>query len=392
MRLVVCCAWLGSLLCLSACSGRSIGGTDAGVDGAAPGVDSGTPPGVDAGGRDAGGPAIDAGTDAAVPGCSCPTLPTTCSPPTPGVAAFTPDATDVATQLFDVIACADSTLQIAIYEAEWECIQNALQAALDADPDLLLEVVVDDRQCAPGTCFVDELEPASRVTIVRDARGGLMHHKWVIADGERLWVGSGNFTIRSYCSDLNNSIVIEEPAIVGRYGEVFERMFELGDFSPVAAEGGATGGPYTVYFSPESPSARAPLWFNEMLRVITEATTSVEVMIFAWTRTEISDALVAAAASGVTVRGLVAGSYADDAPAQALLAAGIDIRVASVHSKIMIVDGATVITGSANWSENAWSNNENSLWIADPGVATAYLSNFEAVYAGASPVEPVAMP
>ena len=124
-----------------------------------------------------------------------------------------------------------------------------------------------------------------------------------------------------------------------------------------------------------------------MIASIEGATSSVEVMIFAWTRTEISDALVAAAARGVTVRGLVAPSYADDAPAQALLAAGVDIRVASVHSKVMIIDGATVVTGSANWSENAWSNNENSLWIADGAVAGAYLAHFDGVYAGADPVE-----
>jgi len=125
-----------------------------------------------------------------------------------------------------------------------------------------------------------------------------------------------------------------------------------------------------------------------MVAAIDGARTSVEVMIFAWTRTEISDALVAAHERGVNVRGVVAGSYADDAPAQALLSAGIDIRVASVHSKVMIVDAATVITGSANWSANAWSNNENSLWITDSMAAAAYLADFEPVYADASPVTP----
>ncbi len=334
----------------------------------------------------------DAGTDAGPPGCACPTLPATCTAPAPGVPAFTPDATDAAGQLFDVIACANSTLQIAIYEAEWECIQSALQTALDADPDLTVELVVDDRQCAVGSCFADALTPSDRVTVVRDMRGGLMHHKWAIADGERVWVGSSNFTIRSFCRDLNNSLVIDEPTIVARYAEVFDRMFTRAEFGPVAPEGGVTGGAYTVYFSPESPSSMPPAWMNAMVAAIDGATTSVEVMIFAWTRTEISDALVAAHARGVTIRGLVAGSYANDAPAQALRAAGVDIRVASVHSKVMIVDTTTVVTGSANWSENAWSNNENSLWINDPVVATAYLANFESVYAGASAVTPAMAP
>lgn len=377
------------LLCLSmlGCAGRMIssdggGGTDSGP----PGVDSG--PRVDAGGGRDAGPPRDAGTDAGFDACACPAYPTVCSAPAVDVPAFTPDATDVATQLFDVIACAGSTLDLAIYQAEWDCIGGALQAALAADPDLTLRVVVDDRECPTASCFVDALTPAGRVTVVRDARTALMHHKFAIADGTRLWVNSGNFTRRSFCTDLNNSIVIEEPAIVARYQTVFDRMYTLMEFGPVAAEGGTTSGIYTVYFSPETPTSMAPEWLNAMVAAIGTATTSVDLMIFAWTRTEISDALIAAHMRGVTVRALVAPSYANDVPAQALLAAGADVRVASVHSKVMIIDGTTVITGSANWSENAWSNNENSLWIADGAVGTAFIAEFDAHYAGA----PAAMP
>lgn len=64
-------------------------------------------------------------------------------------------------------------------------------------------------------------------------------------------------------------------------------------------------------------------------------------------------------------------------------------RVASVHSKVLVVDATTVVTGSANWSENAWSNNENSLWIADSSVAGAYVAEFERVFLSAPPVAPV---
>ena len=376
---------------LAACSGRRFSDPDAGTDGStldatidATAPDGGTAP-RDAG-RDAG--PSDAGSDAGPSGCVCPALPVACTAPAADQPAFTPDATEVATQLFDVIACADSTLQIAIYEAEWGCIQGALQAALDADPDLTIELVVDNRQCAVGSCFADLLTPSERVTVVRDMRSGLMHHKYAIADGTRLWVGSTNFTERSFCRDLNNAIVIEEADIVARYAAVFDRMFRLEEFGPVAPEGGTAAGLYTVYFSPESPSSTPPAWMNAMVAAIDAATASVDLMVFAWTRTEISDALVAAHARGVTVRGLVAGSYADDAPAQALLVAGVDIRVASVHSKVMIIDGETVITGSANWSENAWSNNESSLWIHDTATANAYLADFEPVYAEASAVAP----
>lgn len=359
-------------------------GGDAGTDAAAP-ADGGAP--VDAGsGTDGAIPPADAGTDAGGPtGCACPPLPASCPPPAPLTPAFAPDATAIGAQLLGVVACADTTLRLAIYEATWDCLRDRLQAAIDRDPDLVVEIVVDDRECPVGSCFVDELTPADRVTVRRDDRSGLMHHKVAIADDDLLWVGSTNFTSRSFCSDLNDALVIDDAAIVARYGAVFDRMFDLGEFGPVAPEGATTSGPYSVWFSPESPTSAAPGWLSAMIEAIGAATTSVEVMIFAWTRTEISDALVAAAARGVAVRALVASSYADDAPAQALLAAGIDVRTATVHSKVMILDGATVVTGSANWSENAWSNDENSLWVTDPGVAAAYRARFDGLFAGAEP-------
>ena len=110
------------LLCvpLLGCAGRMIssdggGGTDSGP----PVIDAG--PRVDAGGRDA-GPPRDAGTDAGFDPCACPEYPTACVAPAADVPAFTPDAIDVGTQLFGVIACAGSTLDLAVYQADWDCI------------------------------------------------------------------------------------------------------------------------------------------------------------------------------------------------------------------------------------------------------------------------------
>ncbi len=370
-----------------------IGSGDAGSDaGPRPGIDAGPPIGSgDAGltsGTDA-GPIPDAGApDAGEAPCTCPAFPTACATPTADAPAFTPDAEASLGQLFDLVACASSTLRLAVYEGDWDCLSGALNLALAQNPSLTIELVVDDDRCAPGDCFADALVPAERVTVIRDMRAGLMHHKFAIADDARVWVGSANFSRRSFCQDLNNSLVIEQPTIVARYGEVFDRMFDAAGFGPVAPEGPTAGGAYTVYFSPETPASAQPAWMLDMVGAIEAATTSIEVMIFAWTRTEISDALLAASTRGVTVRTLVSPLFAGDAPAQALVAAGLEVREGPVHSKVLVIDGQTVITGSANWSMNAWSNNENSLWIRTPSVAAAYRADFEAAYAAGSPVTP----
>jgi phosphatidylserine/phosphatidylglycerophosphate/cardiolipin synthase-like enzyme len=335
----------------------------------------------------------DAGADEAEPPCTCPPLPATCSPPVADTPAFGPDSEEYAAQLFDVLACAGQTLHLAMYELNWPCIVDALLARLGADEDLVLRLVLDDERCPRNpegtlTCDVSRLEGHPRVTIVQDDRAAYMHHKFAIADGARVWVSSGNLTRDSLCSDYNNSIVVERPGIVAAYEAGFQRMFTDLAFGPQAPAPPVSDAPYTAYFGPESPMSTAPQWFAAMIDGIGRATASIEVMIYAWTRTEISDALVAAAGRGVAVRALVGATYADDDPAQALLAAGIPIRKANVHSKFLVLDGATVVTGSANWSANAWENNENSLWIADGTVAAAYRAEFERAFALAEPVTP----
>ena len=66
---------------------------------------------------------------------------------------------------------------------------------------------------------------------------------------------------------------------------------------------------------------------------------------------------------------LVSHLYADDAPAQAVLADGIPIRRDNIHDKVIIIDGVSVATGSANYSMAADRNNENSIWIDDATVS-----------------------
>jgi phosphatidylserine/phosphatidylglycerophosphate/cardiolipin synthase-like enzyme len=83
--------------------------------------------------------------------------------------------------------------------------------------------------------------------------------------------------------------------------------------------------------------------------------------VSAFTRQDIADALSAAHRRGVRVRGIVDTSYAMNPAVLSLRSAGVEVRTASMHSKVLIVDSALVTTGSANWSSNAWTNNENSL-------------------------------
>jgi phosphatidylserine/phosphatidylglycerophosphate/cardiolipin synthase-like enzyme len=301
---------------------------------------------------------------------------------------FTPDDPRYGDALFGLIACADTRIRAAVYEATWDCFAEALQARLDADSDLVVELVVDDDRC-PSVgdsrgCALGPLAAHPRVTFVDDMRSRLMHHKFITVDDRWAWVSSGNMTTRSFCTDFNNAIVVEEPAIVAGYDAHFERMFELGAFGPAAPAEPSRSGKYALYFSPETPIDDPSLWFVEMIEAIESATSQVTFVISAWTRVEVSTALVDAHNRGLSVRGVVSGAYVDEAPAQALLAAGVPLRVDNVHSKVLVVDDRLVVTGSPNWSLASWQNNENSLFIDDPAIAAAYGAEIDRIFASAA--------
>jgi phosphatidylserine/phosphatidylglycerophosphate/cardiolipin synthase-like enzyme len=321
------------------------------------------------------------------PTCVCPTLPSTCAPVTPDTPAFSPERA-LLDQLLGVIACADTSLHIALYETLWDCLPNAIRARLDAAPGLTVQIVVDDVDCPAGdggsACPIRALEGHPRVTLVPDERSALMHHKFVVADNSRVWVGSANSSQQSYCVDANDAIVVSEPAIVTAFEGEFQRMFRDRSFGPLPAMDPVRAGIYTAYFSPRSPTTTAARWFTDMIAAVTNARTSVDFIISAWTRTELSDAMLAARARGARVRGVVAPEYANDPPAVALRAAGVPVRVGDVHSKLILVDDEVVITGSANWSAAAWSNNENSLWIRDANVGSTYAAFFTRAYDAAT--------
>jgi phosphatidylserine/phosphatidylglycerophosphate/cardiolipin synthase-like enzyme len=140
-----------------------------------------------------------------------------------------------------------------------------------------------------------------------------------------------------------------------------------------------------VRFSPVSPISAPSPWFDALLASIDAATRSVDVMIYALTRDEIAEALTRARSRGVAVRVLVHSQYAGEHPATLLRDARVELRVARVHTKAAIIDGRTVFTGSANWSANSWANNELSLTIEDPSIASKYTAAFERTFSAAPP-------
>jgi phosphatidylserine/phosphatidylglycerophosphate/cardiolipin synthase-like enzyme len=176
-------------------------------------------------------------------------------------------ATDVAASLSSFIAAATRTLDIAIYdfrarEGASAKVADALEAAqargvrirvvfnVDREPRL---VSPPPMQAEPAE--IDGLEVPTHG--VRDA-SSLMHHKYVVRDGDTVWTGSTNWTDDAFSREENVVIRVTSPAVAAAYAHDAATLW---DHRGIGASGGA-GDPVSLdgglrvrpFFSPKGPS------------------------------------------------------------------------------------------------------------------------------------------
>lgn len=135
--------------------------------------------------------------------------------------------------------------------------------------------------------------------------------------------------------------------------------------------------PVEVYFSPKGGCTEAVV--NEL----NSATKSIMVQAYSFTSAPIAEALVEAHKRGVKVEVILDKSQETEKYSEAdfLANMGVPVRIdaqhAIAHNKIMVLDDATVITGSFNFTKSAeQSNAENLLVIRSAELAGIYAGNW----------------
>lgn len=158
---------------------------------------------------------------------------------------------------------------------------------------------------------------------------------------------------------------------------------------PGAAAAQQTFGDTTVCFTPGQACA------SLIAETIRGARSEVLVQAFGFSSAVVIGALNDAHNRGVAVTALLDRSVRREPSPQALelvkqgVAAFIDDRVAIAHNKVVVIDAATVITGSFNFTQSAQSRNaENVLVIRNAQVAAAYRENFRSRMAEATQWKP----
>jgi phosphatidylserine/phosphatidylglycerophosphate/cardiolipin synthase-like enzyme len=157
--------------------------------------------------------------------------------------------------------------------------------------------------------------------------------------------------------------------------------------TPQAPPGGYPDGGIDVYFSPKGGCTEA------IIQQIDRAQSNIDLQAYSFTSEPIAKALLSAHKRGVKIRVILDSDQRTDKYSEAdfLQHGGIstwfDAKHAIAHNKIIIIDNATLITGSFNFTKQAeQANAENVLIIQSrPQLLEKYMRNFELHLAHSQP-------
>jgi phosphatidylserine/phosphatidylglycerophosphate/cardiolipin synthase-like enzyme len=236
---------------------------------------------------------------------------------------------------------------------------------------------------------VEELRD-NGIEVVEDDRSAIMHQKFVVIDGRYLWTGAMNFAGRDIYCHNNNTVRFDAPQLAANYTAEMDEMFNDGRFGPTSPDD--TPNPQLTingvqvenYFASEGDVV------SILAERVAAAQEEILFLAFSFTHEDIGETMLARAEEGVTVRGVfeTTGSDTQYSYFGPMSDAGLDnLQVRQdgngflMHHKVIIIDQATTIFGSFNFSGNANdSNDENVVIVHDPTFTSFFIEEFNTVW------------
>ena len=272
--------------------------------------------------------------------------------------------------------------------------------------------------------WIDDTEDGSKGS-------GLMHHKFVVIDGERVITGSANFTNSGMHGDagapqtrgnVNHLISIQSPTLATVFKQEFAQMWGDGPGGSNDSRFGRNKTPQpqqtikagtvniSVLFPPHAKSHQ-----GHGLDVIEEqlgsAKTTIDLALFVFSAQQLTNKLAQRISAGAKVRLLADPGFASRSFSEVLDLLGLALpdrfckleagnqplskplkgigtpglaRGDKLHHKFAVIDNKTVITGSFNWSPSAaHTNDETLLVIHSPLLAKHFTREMDRMWRGA---------
>jgi len=300
-----------------------------------------------------------------------------------------------------------------------------------------VRLLVDEKFYAKYPESVDRFARGGKIQVRRldlGARGGVMHAKYFIVDGQETYLGSQNLDYRSLEHIHEIGVRVRSSEIAGAFLRLFELDWATAGGGVPSAAPPLPAFPITVRVggdevrlvpaaSPQDLLPQGLAWDLPLLLSLLDkaaGTLDLEVLTYTiktpagqpWTR--LDDALRRAAGRGVQIRLLVsewalrdaAGKRSDGAEALTALARvpGVLIRVLVIpqsakgeipfarvaHAKYLVADGKSAWVGTSNWESRYFTASRNvALFIEGRAVAGKLARIFEHAWSGvyAKPLE-----
>ena len=272
--------------------------------------------------------------------------------------------------------------------------------------------------------WIDDTEDGSKGS-------GLMHHKFVVIDGERVITGSANFTNSGIHGDagatktrgnVNHLISIQNLALANIFKEEFDQMWGDGPGGSNDSRFGrnkraqplqtikAGSVNISVLFPPHAkthPGHGLDLIENQIGR----AKKTIDLALFVFSAQQLTNKLAERVTAGVNLRLLADPGFASRSFSEVLDLLGLALpdrfckleagnqpltkplegigtprlaRGDKLHHKFAVIDNKTVITGSFNWSPAAaHTNDETLLVIESPQLAAHFTQEMDRMWRGA---------
>ncbi len=235
---------------------------------------------------------------------------------------------------------------------------------------------------------------AAKVSLVDGGRdNGLMHDKMIIVDGKVLFVGSWNLSYNDTFRNNNNLLKITQSRIVANYQAKFNELFVEKKFGTQAEvkvpnpSVDSDGTQIENYFAPEDEV------MAKLVKYIQDAKQSIHFMIFTFTSDDLANAMIAREKAGIDVQGVIENRGANQGALVPLYCAKLPVKTDgnkyTMHHKVILIDGQTVITGSFNFTKSAdTANDDNLLVIHSPAVAALYEQEYQRISAAGHVPDP----
>jgi cardiolipin synthase len=285
-------------------------------------------------------------------------------------------------ELLRLVQHARSTVEAEVYEFGRSDLALALVAAHDRG--IAVSVIADPSEST--TAATAQTLRASGIDVLDyPVRARMIDHvKLLVVDGVEAVVGGINWGAGS-SANHDFDVEVRGPA-VDNLARVFIRdLVTCGrvDVVPISRPDAA------VLVAATLPGAEI---LPMVLGAIAAAHHTLDVAMYTLTDAVVVDAMEAALARGVSVRVLLDPSERPSDPsAMSLRAHGVAVRLyrssgEKLHAKAAIVDGSTVVLGSANWTVSGFEHNhELDVTIpADSAVARSFEEQYDSDWAASA--------